>query len=92
MPVIIFRFYYAYVWFSVRVMFTRINTLFKQLMAVLVNVSFQTYNYVSSSIRKESVVCLVAMIMLVGEELMAPYLTELNKGKVSFLVNFRIPC
>ncbi|CAG9539124.1 unnamed protein product [Cercopithifilaria johnstoni] len=40
-----------------------------------------TYNYVSSSIRKESVVCLVAMIMLVGEEHMAPYLSELNKGK-----------
>ncbi|VDK78129.1 unnamed protein product [Onchocerca ochengi] len=40
-----------------------------------------TYNYVSSSIRKESVVCLVAMIMLVGDELMAPYLSELNKGK-----------
>lgn len=50
--------------------------------------SFQTYNYVSSSIRKESVVCLVAMIMLVGDELMAPYLSELNKGKVSFFLFF----
>ncbi|VDK43602.1 unnamed protein product [Anisakis simplex] len=40
-----------------------------------------TYNYESSSIRKESVVCLVAMIRIVGEEVMQPYLAKLNKGK-----------
>uniref|UniRef100_A0A915AXM8 TOG domain-containing protein n=1 Tax=Parascaris univalens TaxID=6257 RepID=A0A915AXM8_PARUN len=41
----------------------------------------ETYNYESSSIRKESVVCLVAMIRIVGEGMMAPYLAKLNKGK-----------
>ncbi|VDN57345.1 unnamed protein product [Dracunculus medinensis] len=40
-----------------------------------------TYNYENSSIRKESVICLVAMILIVGEESMAPYLAKLNKGK-----------
>ncbi|VDM48772.1 unnamed protein product [Toxocara canis] len=48
----------------------------------------ETYNYESSSIRKESVVCLVAMIRIVGEAAMAPYLSKLNKGKVGLLVTF----
>lgn len=39
------------------------------------------YNCESSATRKESVVCLVAMIMVVGEERISPYLSELNKGK-----------
>ncbi|VDN03159.1 unnamed protein product [Thelazia callipaeda] len=44
-----------------------------------------TYNCDSSSVRKESVVCLVAMVGVVGEERMAPYLSNLSKGKQKLL-------
>lgn len=45
----------------------------------------EAYNYESSSIRKESVGCLVKMHKIVGKEAMLPYIGGLNRGKRALL-------
>lgn len=45
----------------------------------------EAYNYESSSVRKESVGCLVKMHKIVGEEAMLPYISTLNRGKRALL-------
>ncbi|VDD94386.1 unnamed protein product [Enterobius vermicularis] len=45
----------------------------------------EAYNYESSSIRKESVGCLVKMHKIVGKEAMQPYISTLNRGKIYHL-------
>ncbi|MFH4975473.1 hypothetical protein AB6A40_002182 [Gnathostoma spinigerum] len=44
-----------------------------------------TYNYESSSVRKASVLCLVAINDIVGSAAMEPYYQDLNKGKLKLL-------